>query len=71
MSKGTTEVGYTNKHNQRVLRKTNDAGSDHLQYIYVLKCLMCGNEYGANGSDIWQRRCPRHDTGAPGLTVDG
>ena len=37
------------------------------QYVYVLRCRACGHEYGANGSDIWLRRCPAHDRGAPGL----
>lgn len=68
MTKGTTDIGYTNKHKQRVVRRTNDAGNDHLQRVYVLKCQVCGNEYGANGSDIWQRRCPKHDHGKPGLS---
>jgi hypothetical protein len=35
--------------------------------VYVLRCNPCGHEYGANGSDIWLRRCPKHDGGAAGL----
>jgi hypothetical protein len=60
-------VGYTNKNRQTVVRKTGESGNDHNQYVYVLRCGDCGHEYGANGSDIWLRRCPRHDKGAPGL----
>jgi len=41
---------------------------DHGQYVYVLRCRTCGHEYGANGSDIWLRRCLNHDRGAPGLS---
>jgi hypothetical protein len=67
MDKGTTAIGYTNKHQQTVVRKTDEPRNDHLQRVYVLKCVVCGHEYGANGSDIWQRRCPKHDKGAPGL----
>lgn len=70
MSKGTTETGYRNRNGQVVLRKTNLPGNDHNQFIYVLRCENCGHEYGANGSDIFQRRCPNHDTGKEGLTVD-
>ena len=67
MSKGTTETGYRNRNGQVVLRRTDLPGSDHNQIIYVLRCDTCGHEYGANGSDIFQRRCPAHDEGMPGL----
>jgi len=66
-SAGTTEVGYVNRNGQKVVRSTGKAGTDHGQYIYVLRCGTCGHEYGANGSDIFLRRCPNHDRGAPGL----
>jgi hypothetical protein len=65
----TTRVGYVNRNDQAVIRPTGNAGTDHGQYVYALRCLGCGHEYGANGSDIWQRRCPAHDRGAPGLDV--
>jgi hypothetical protein len=58
MGKGTTEPGYRNRNGQVVIRPTHLAGTDHYQYIYVLRCGKCGHEYGANGSDIFQRRCP-------------
>lgn len=67
MSKGTTEVGYVNRNDQVVLRKTDEPGTDHLQKVYVLRCLECEHEYGANGSDIHARRCPACDGGRPGL----
>ena len=68
MSSGQTcRVGYVNRNNQEVVRMTGFPGNDHLQYVYVLRCRDCGHEYGANGSDIWQRRCPDHQGGAPGL----
>ena len=65
----TTEPGYVNRNGQRVVRATGLPGNDHLQRIYVLRCGqdVCGNEYGANGSDIFQRRCPSCQGGAPGL----
>jgi hypothetical protein len=34
--------------------------------IYILQC-ECGYEYGANGSDIFERLCPRCQGGAPGI----
>jgi len=68
--KGTTAIGYTNRNEQTVIRPTDLPGTDHNQYIYVLRCGHCGNEYGANGSDIWLRRCPNCQGGAPGLPLE-
>lgn len=69
-TKGTTQVGYTNRNDQVVIRKTDLPGNDHNQLVYVLRSISCGHEYGANGSDIFQRRCPAHDAGAPGLRCE-
>lgn len=65
----TTHPGYVNRNGQKVIRRTDVPGNDHMQMTYVLQCRKCGNEYGANGSDIWQRRCPSCDRGAPGLPI--
>jgi hypothetical protein len=71
LSKGTTRVGFTNRNNQTVLKKTDRPGNDHNQIVYILKCNAsgCGHEYGSNGSDIFQRRCPKCGEGAPGLRI--
>ncbi len=69
MSKGTTDIGYINRNDQRVIRNTGLAGTDNNQVVYELECLECGYRYGANGSDIFQRRCPKHDKGSPGLEI--
>jgi hypothetical protein len=66
-SKRTTEPGYVNRNGQIVLRTTGLQGTDHGQTVYVLRCPDCAKEYGANGSDIFQRRCPYHQGGKPGL----
>lgn len=63
----TTVPDYINRNNQRVIRATDLAGNDHNQRVYVLCCEMCGTEYGANGSDIFQRLCPQCQGGSPGL----
>jgi len=63
----TTRTGYINHNQQHVVRPTGAPGNDHLQYIYVLRCGHCGCEYGANGSDIHERRCPTCQGGARGL----
>jgi hypothetical protein len=65
----TTAPGYVNRKQQEVLRNTGLPGSDHCQVIYVLRCGACGHEYGANGSDIFERKCPQCQGGAPGLAV--
>ncbi len=67
----TTSRGYVNRNRQTNVRATDLPGNDHLQRIYVLKCQDCGNKYGANGSDVFQRKCPECQGGAPGLPFDG
>ncbi|MDX2224992.1 MAG: Swt1 family HEPN domain-containing protein [Rhodospirillaceae bacterium] len=63
----TLEIGRENKNGQVVTRKTDQPGTDHLQKVYVLTCKHCGHTYGANGSDAWQRKCPKCQAGRPGL----
>jgi hypothetical protein len=65
--RGTTEIGYRNRNDQVVVEATDLAGTDHLQKIYVLQCNRCNLQYGANGSDIFQRKCPNCQGGQPGL----
>mgnify|MGYP001558790086 CR=1 FL=1 len=67
--KGTTEPGYENRNGQVVVEDTGLEGTDHMQRVYRLRCSQCGLEYGANGSDNFQRRCPGCQGGAPGLPV--
>lgn len=66
----TTIPGYVNRNKQTVLRRTNLPGNDHFQMTYVMQCESFKHEYGANGSDIFQRRCPACDGGAPGLPIE-
>ena len=66
LTKGTTEIGYTNRNHQTVIRKTNRPGTDHGQAVYKLRCGDCGRSHGANGSDIFQRRCPHCDRKSTG-----
>ena len=66
-SKDTTAVGSENRNSQVVVRPTGREGTDHNQKVYVLRCAPCGNEYGANGSDVHLRKCPNCQGGAPGL----
>ena len=61
----STEAGYVNKKNQKNLGKTSKPGTDNNQWFYQMECLDCGHQYFANGSDIWQRKCPNCQGGQP------
>lgn len=58
MSTKWTETGSINRNNQRNNGKTDVPGSDNMQWFYDMECLKCGYKYHANGTDIWQRKCP-------------
>jgi hypothetical protein len=62
-AKGTTEVGYVNPNGQVVIRNTGKHGTDHNQKVYQLSCSNCGYVYGSNGSDIFDRKCPKLECG--------
>ncbi len=64
-----TTPGYSDRNDQIVAGPTGRPGTDHNQQIYHMHCGSCGLNYGANGSDIHMRKCPRCGGGAPGLVV--
>jgi hypothetical protein len=66
----STRPGYVNRHGQVVIRNTGLPGTDRRQTVYELGCSACGHVYGANGSELYERRCPMHDHGAPGLKYE-
>lgn len=63
-----TRIGYRNPEGQQIVRKTN-AGGPQGQRIFVLRCTVCGHEYGAYGIDADIRRCPACQEGPSGLPV--
>jgi hypothetical protein len=67
--RSTTESGFVNLHGQITIRNTLLLGTDHNQYVYQLGCSKCGHVYGANGSDIHERKCPACQGGRDGLAV--
>ena len=69
-SKHTTDAGYRNRHGQTVLCDTGVPGTDYGQRVYLLQCNVCGSIYGSNGSDVFERKCPDHQEGAPGVAAD-
>jgi len=66
----TTRPGYVNRNEQVVIRNTGLPGTDHGQTIYQLGCSHCGKVYGANGSDIFERKCPKCQKGKPRLAYN-
>ena len=54
----TTQIGYINRNKQICEGTRGLPGTDHGARSYRLPCLECDTIYGANGSDIFQRKCP-------------
>lgn len=67
----TLEIGRINSNGQELIRATGLPGNHPNQKLYVMRCTAagCGHTYGANGADVWLRKCPRCQGGQPGLAV--
>jgi hypothetical protein len=65
----TTQIGYINRNNQKVLGTRGVKGNDHGQYSYKVECQNdgCRIIYGVNGSDVFQRKCPNCQNGEKGI----
>lgn len=63
----STQIGVVNPKGQRCAGHRGIPGTDHGQYAYKIECTLCGYVYGANGSDLHERRCPECQGGAPGI----
>jgi hypothetical protein len=65
----TTQIGYVNRNSQRCLGHRGVAGNDHGQRSYQMECQneSCRHVYGANGTDVFQRKCPRCQSGKLGI----
>lgn len=76
MARSTRSPGTVNRNGQLLLAKTDEPGTDHAQYIWLVSCLRgpegveCGHVYGSNDSDFFQRKCPRCQGGQPGPSID-
>ncbi len=66
-------IGSTNLHSQTVVEHTDRPGTDHGQYVYMLRCdspTGCQGlkpSYGANGTNFHERLCPRCQGGGQGI----
>ena len=56
----STVRGFTNCNGQINMGRGNPVrrGSNCSQYVYVMHCPDCDRNYGANGGDVWERKCP-------------
>jgi len=63
----TPRIGYINRNQQKNHGHRNIEGTDYGQLAYRLECLLCGHEYGANGSDIFQHKYPDCQGALPGI----
>ena len=63
----STMVGEENRNQQVVLRRSDAKPSPRGQKVYALRCGRCAHEYGANGCDVFQRKCPKCQGGAAGI----
>jgi len=61
----STELGFENRNQQKNLGRTEEMGTDNLQWFYRMECLHCGFRYKSNGSNISERKCPRCQGGKP------
>lgn len=50
----TTQPGYINKNNQMNIGRTDEPGSDYMQWFYLMECRNCNFKYKANGTDIFK-----------------
>lgn len=56
-----TRIGWINENWQICLGHRGVKGTDYNQKAYMMVCLKCGYQYGANGSDVPGRTCPSRE----------
>ncbi|MGI9310332.1 MAG: hypothetical protein ACR2P7_02230 [bacterium] len=62
-----TRIGEKNRNDQVCLGTRDVSGTDHKAKSYAMFCLHCGQLYGANGTDVFQRKCPGCQGGKSGI----
>ena len=68
--KGTTKPGYVNRNGQITIRDTGEPGTDFGARNFQMACSHCGFNYGANSTDLWERKCPKCQDGKAGLPLN-
>ena len=61
-----TTIGYRNQEGQEVVARTTRVGSEPDQRVFVMRCSVCGHEYGSSGCAIPHRCCPNCQDGPRG-----
>ena len=83
MSEGQQNKGFhdqiilRNCNQQRLVQKTTQPGTDCNARVWVLLCEresaehagVCGHQYGANGTDAHERKCPKCQDGKDGFEI--
>jgi hypothetical protein len=64
-----TMLGYRNDEGQIVVAKTARTDTTLEQRVFVMRCSVCGHEYGTYGAEIPHRCCPNCQDGPTGLAV--
>ena len=58
------KVGKINDNYQICLGTRNEKSTNKTeQDVFAMFCLCCGHLYGANGCDVWERKCPECQEG--------
>ena len=63
----SVKIGKINRMGQLCCGTREIEGNDYNQYAYKVCCTHCEHVYGANGSDMHERKCPRCQGGEPGI----
>ena len=63
-----TSIGYANRDGQEVVRKTRQTGPMG-QRVFVMRCRVCGHEYGVYGFNTDICHCPECQDGLPGVSL--
>lgn len=63
----SVKIGEINHRGQLCCGTRQKEGTDHKQYAYKVCCTHCEHIYGANGSDMYERKCPKCQEGEPGI----
>ena len=63
----TTQIGYVNSNNQKVLGTRNLNATDKKNVTFKISCGDCDEVYGAKTSEIHRRKCPTCQEGKPSV----
>ena len=60
-----TRIGQINRNWQICLGHRGKKGTDNGPYAFMMVCLVCGHQYGANGSNVYECKCINCQTKPP------